>query len=127
MAQSKTILHADDVQRWRDLVADSLSDDYRIVSVEDCDGVLPRLRQGGIDLVVLDHLMPSEDADGTGFEVCQQIRKQYPQLPIVVFSGAWDDMKIDPRELEAKWGARFLHKSSGGESLRRVVGELLAS
>jgi len=39
--------------------------------------------QGGFDVVVLDTLLP----DGTGYEICSQIRTFNPKIPIIFCSG----------------------------------------
>jgi len=128
----KTILHADDSPRFRDLVSGELAEHFHVVSVGSGDDVLPRLKEGGIDLVILDFLMPGEDDVGTGFEVSERIREKYPALPVVVFSGAWDDPAVRARytdaELDAMWTRyrmRFVRKASGVDSLKQAVEESL--
>lgn len=125
MNQVKKILHADDVERFRVLVEDELKPDYQVASVKDCDEVLATAAQDHPDLVILDHLMPS-DSDDTGFEVCQKLRELYSDLPIVIYTGAWEDA-MEPAEVEKIWGARVVFKSHGEEALKKVVDELLAT
>jgi CheY-like chemotaxis protein len=127
MSLKKTILHADDVERWRDLVEGRLTPEFTVVSVDDCDKVLPRLAQGGIDLVILDLLMPGSDPVDSGYEVLQQIRSQFPALPVVMFTGAGFGSSLDREELQAKWDVPivFKHDDDGAEKLRERVVSLL--
>ncbi|CAM2008461.1 ATP-binding protein [Acanthopleuribacter pedis] len=57
------------------------SADYRVTVVGDGEAALARLRQPGIDLVVLDVMMPGM----SGFEVCRRIRTEHrlQDLPVV--------------------------------------------
>jgi CheY-like chemotaxis protein len=121
------ILHADDSPRFRNLVAATLSSDYDVFSVRDCDEVVTALQKRGVDLVILDHLMPGSASIDTGFEVCQHVRREFPGLPVVIFTGAWEGVEVDRAELEAKWGARIVFKNQGGADLKRVVDQLLAA
>ena len=59
------------------------------------DGV-NRLRQGGIDVVLLDLSLP----DAKGLEACDRLRGDVPDVPVVVLTG------LDDREsaLQALWG-----------------------
>jgi CheY-like chemotaxis protein len=47
---------------------------------------LARLREGGIDLVVTDVVMPVMD----GFEVIRALRAEWPDLPVIAISGVGD-------------------------------------
>ena len=120
----KTILHADDVERFRSLVRDEFVPQYEVVSLEDGDSVIDTARERNPDVVILDHLMPSEK-DESGFDVCQQLREQFPSLPVVVFTGAWEDSR-EPNEVERIWGAKVVFKSEGAAALREAVESLLS-
>ncbi len=91
------------LRSFRDLVYDTLSPAYRVVSVDHCDAVLQVLNEDKMDLVILDHLMPGSDPIDTGFEVCQCIRRDYPDLPIVVFSALGGDGHRSPRIGSQVW------------------------
>ena len=121
-----TILHADDVQRWRDLVEDTLSPEFEVVSVNNCDEVMPRLREGGIDLVLLDLLMPGSDDVDTGYEVLQSVRRQYPDLPVCMFTGGAIGSKLERSELESEWNVPIVFKDDfdAVEQLKSKVREL---
>jgi len=47
---------------------------------------LARLREGGVDLVVTDIVMPVMD----GFEVIRALRAGWPSLPVIAISGVGD-------------------------------------
>ena len=70
--------------------------------------------------------MPGPDEIDTGFELCQHIRRATPDLPVVIFTGAWEGVDVDRAELEAKFGARIVFKSQGIGELKQVVAALLA-
>ena len=91
--------------------------------------VLPRLRQGGIDLVILDVGLP----DRSGFEVCRELRAN-SAVPVVFLTARNDEIDrvlglelgaddymakpFSPRELVARVRAR-LRRHEGGETQRR--------
>lgn len=118
------ILHADDVARFRELVKLELEPDYDVISVEDCDAVIKTAAAESPDLVILDHLMPS-DEDLTGFDVFKKLRERQPDLPILVFTGAWEGEET-PQEVEKLWGTTVIFKSAGVKKLREVVDQTLA-
>lgn len=126
--KNKTILHADDVPRWRDYVSALLSDAYVVESVEDFDAALARLDRGGIDLLVLDHLMPGTEPTDDSAAVCADLRKSHPDLPIVVFTGALADSPTTREEFEKAVGVPVALKENAGtpeDTLRALVDKLL--
>jgi CheY-like chemotaxis protein len=121
----KKILHTDDVARFRELVQLEFEADFEVVSLDDCDKVLQVTAEQKPDLVILDHLMPS-DEDNSGFEICQLLRKDHPTLPVVIFTGAWEGER-DQAEVEQIWGTKVVFKSQGTEALREVVEQMLSA
>lgn len=91
--------------------------------------VLPRLKQGGIDLVILDVGLP----DRSGFEVCRDLRTT-SAVPVVFLTARNDEIDrvlglelgaddymakpFSPRELVARVRAR-LRRHEGGETQRK--------
>jgi two-component system alkaline phosphatase synthesis response regulator PhoP len=55
---------------------------YGAELVRDGEQALARIRRGGIDLVILDVMMPKRD----GFSVLQQIRQDGNQVPVLILS-----------------------------------------
>lgn len=110
MNDKKTVLVADDERRWREHVKTVLGDQYNVESVTDCESVLPRIEQGGVDLLVLDHLMPGTEPLSTGFDLCTHLRAHRPALPIVLYSGAWIGVPVPRQALEGKMKATVVFK-----------------
>jgi two-component system OmpR family response regulator len=116
---SKHILIVDDEARIRDVVSYALQKEgYRITAATDGRAALEAVGRGGIDLVVLDVMMPEVD----GLEVCRRIRAR-SKVPILFLSArseeidrvlglelGGDDYLIkpfSPRELVARVRAVF--------------------
>src|SRR5262245_37378392 len=77
-----TILIADDDADLRALVWFTLTQGgYQVTAVPDAKGAVRAFEQSAPDLVVLDVNMP----DGSGFEVCEEIRKR-GSTPILMLS-----------------------------------------
>jgi CheY-like chemotaxis protein len=106
----KKVLIADDERRWREYAGNLLATDYDVETVTDCETTVARVEQGGVDLLVLDHLMPGEEPFGTGYDVCVHLRKQHPDLPIILFTGAWEGVDAGREELERKADAVVVFK-----------------
>jgi CheY-like chemotaxis protein len=106
----KKVLIADDERRWREYARNLLAADYDVEMVTDCETTVARVEQGGVDLLVLDHLMPGEEPFGTGYDVCVHLRKQHPDLPIILFTGAWEGVDAGWEELERKADAVVVFK-----------------
>jgi len=55
---------------------------YQVEVVGDGPSALQRLAQGGIDLVVLDLMLPGM----SGYDICEELRRTDPDLPVLVLS-----------------------------------------
>ncbi len=124
----RTILVVDDDQRLRDLVAEYLgSRGYAVVTAADGEEGLARLRAGGIDLVVLDVMLPKRD----GFDICRELRT-FTRVPVIMLTARGDEMDrivgleigaddympkpFNPRELLARVQAVLRRvETSGGQ------------
>ncbi len=91
-------------------------------TAEAADGpaALQRLRQGGIDVLLLDIALPGRD----GLDVLRQVREEWPKLPVLMLS-TYPDRQYAVRSL--KLGASgYLNKSADSEQItaavRRVAG-----
>jgi two-component system OmpR family response regulator len=81
------LLVVDDDPRLLELLAEYLGGRaFDVVTAPDGEKGLDVLRGGGIDLVVLDVMLPGKD----GFEVCREIRKT-SRIPVVMLTARGDD------------------------------------
>ncbi|WP_421733534.1 response regulator transcription factor [Cellulomonas sp.] len=82
-----TVMVVDDEERIRALVGRSLSaEGHRVVTVADGQSALDRLASGGIDLVLLDLLMPH----GNGLSVLASLGQRQDATPVIVLSAVTD-------------------------------------
>ena len=82
------ILIADDEENIRDVVQYALErDGYQVETVADGRAALERIERGGIDLLVLDVLMPELD----GLSLCRTLRER-GQLPIIFLSSRGEEV-----------------------------------
>ena len=126
--QKKTVLIADNQLRWREFAKNRLADDYRVETVNDCESVIARIKQGGVDLLVLDFLMPGEEPFGTGYDVALHLRRELPKLPVIFYTSAWFDQNPDRQDLEKKTGTTVVFKEVRDpklDDLKTRVQELL--
>jgi CheY-like chemotaxis protein len=109
----KTVLLADDESRWRGIGEDLLKDAYHVetLKVRLSGEVVERVKRGGVDLLVVDFLMPGEEPIETGFDVCVYLHKHYPDLPLILWTGALEDSTMTREELEKQTGARVVFKA----------------
>lgn len=81
------ILIADDEENIRDVVQYALErDGYQVETARDGREALERIEDGGIDLIVLDVLMPELD----GLSLCRIVREQ-GQIPIIFLSSRGEE------------------------------------
>ena len=81
------ILIADDEENIRDVVQYALErDGYQVETAADGREALERIERGGIDLLVLDVLMPELD----GLSLCRMVRER-GQLPIIFLSSRGEE------------------------------------
>lgn len=134
----RTILVVDDDDRLRDLVAEYLeSRGFSVVTAEDGEDGLARARAGGIDLVVLDVMLPGID----GFEVMKELRRT-SKVPVIMLTARGDEMDrivgleigaddympkpFNPRELVARVQAVLRRiEPAGTDSSRLTAGALV--
>ncbi len=88
MSAGSKILVVDDESRMRKLVKDFLSKSgYEVIEAEDGNQAVDMFfSEKGIDLVILDVMMPGMD----GWEVCREIRK-HSQVPIIMLTARSDE------------------------------------
>ncbi len=98
MAESSTILLVDDEESVRKVLTFPLErDGYQVVQAVDGEDALTRFGAGGIDLVVLDLMLPKLD----GLEVCRRLRAE-SEVPIIMLTARDDELdKVVGLELGA--------------------------
>lgn len=131
------ILVVDDDPHIRELVSHFLSQaGHSVAEAEDGIAALERLASGGIDLAVLDLMMPRLD----GWQACKRIKADRPAMPILLltargetaqkvrgFDLGADDYLVkpfEPAELVVRVRA-LLRRSSGGAEAPLRAGRLL--
>jgi DNA-binding response OmpR family regulator len=88
MPDSATILLVDDEESVQKLLTYPLErDGYRVVQARDGEEALARFASEGIDLVVLDVMLPKLD----GLEVCKRLRAR-SSVPIVMLTARDDEL-----------------------------------
>lgn len=113
--KKERILIIDDEERWRDMLADILSDGYEVLQAQDGEEGIKKVKENDINLVMLDLMLP----DINGIEVLKQIVKEKPYLPIIMISGYGS---IKDAVTATKIGAYdFLEKPSDREKILLTV------
>jgi DNA-binding NarL/FixJ family response regulator len=117
------ILLSDDHQIVRKALMQLLSDEF--TDAEFCEASTPAetlecLARQPCDLLVLDIFMPGR----SGLEVLDEVRRQYPVLPVLILSSAPEE-QMAVRVLKAG-ASGYLNKQAAPEKLVKAVGKLLA-
>ena len=90
MSTGGHILVVDDERSLRKLLRLQLeAEGYTVAEAGNGREALEQVRSGGIDLVMLDYMMPEMD----GLETCQRLRTEYPGLPVIMLTAR--DGEID--------------------------------
>ena len=85
---SALILVVEDEQHLAEGIGENLQQEgYAVEIVGDGESALQRWRSGGIDLVILDVMLPKRD----GFTVCKAIRDEGGRLPILFLTAKTSD------------------------------------
>ena len=116
------ILIADDHGAVRKGVRQIILDEFANAEIEeaiDADSVIEKIKSKKWDLVICDHTMPGK----SGLEVAQFIKKEYPQLPMLMLS-------IHPEEQYAiralrAGAAGYLSKDAPNEEIIKAAHLLL--
>jgi len=113
----RTILIVDDDATARYGMRRALEGRYRVVEAESADAA--RKRRGGVDLILLDLVMPGED----GLSFLRGLRDEGDQTPVLVVS-ALDTAKMAVEALRSG-AADYIVKGFDIEELRKRVGNIL--
>ena len=88
MATGGHILVVDDEKPIRRLLRMYLDEGgYTVTEAADGAEALSKMRDGGIDLVLLDLMLPEID----GLEVCRRIRDDHPAVPVIMLTARDDE------------------------------------
>jgi two-component system, NtrC family, response regulator AtoC len=113
-----TILVAEDEPEVRNYLGLALScEGYRVEYAQNGEEVLQCLASGSIDvsLLLLDLLMPIKN----GFETLQEVRREWPSLPVITLSGSCTTANV---ATVLKNGASdFLSKPVGHDDLLKAI------
>ncbi len=139
MARKRTIVVVEDEDAIRRGIVDALRvAGYEVREAADGEAGLAEARRAGVDLVLLDLLLPKKD----GFEVLTDLRVTHPSLPVIILTargseddrvrglrGGADDYVVKPfsaRELLARVDA-VLRRSADRPSpaIRVIAGETM--
>jgi DNA-binding response OmpR family regulator len=130
----RKILVVDDDERLRSLLAEYLgSRGFDVQTVADGETCLDQLRTGGVDLVVLDLMLPGIG----GLDVCRELRK-FSQTPVIMLTARGDETDrivgleigaddylpkpFNPRELLARIEAVLRRtETAAGDDEREIV------
>jgi DNA-binding response OmpR family regulator len=136
MQQEPLIAIVDDDEEIRNLLGRYLqTQGFRISLAADQRGLAEQLARGGIDLIVLDVLLP----DGSGLDVCRRLRAEASTVPVILLTALKEDVDriigleigaddylgkpFNPRELVARIRAilrRLPHGSAQQADAARV-------
>lgn len=81
---------------------------------------IARVREGGIDVVLLDIAMPQRD----GLDVLRQLKSEYPKLPVLMLS-TYPDRQYAVRSLKLG-AAGYLNKSADSEQMTEAIRRVAA-
>ena len=88
-AAPQRILVVDDDPEIRKLLARYIeSQGFRVLLAANCRELHDRLAAGHVDLIVLDVMLP----DGSGLEVCRDLRAQRSSVPIILLTALKEDV-----------------------------------
>ncbi|MFN2509189.1 MAG: response regulator [Chthoniobacterales bacterium] len=121
-AQTKArILHVDDHQDTRLMMAALLAEcGYGVLTAGSVAEALEMVREISFDLYILDVRLP----DGTGVELCENLRRSHPAIPILYYSAYGDD--ADHQAALARCGDAYLRKPVSIAEIEKTVARLLA-
>jgi CheY-like chemotaxis protein len=117
----KTILIVEDVELNRDLLAQLLEEDYRLLLAEDGQAALEQAARARPDLILMDLSLPRVD----GWEVTRRLKAdaELSRIPVIVLSAR--AMRGDEERARASGCDDFLSKPIDETALFRKLEEHL--
>ena len=119
------VLVIDDVEAIRQAMAIVLENEgHEVVQASDGLDGIRRLREGPVDLLITDVLMPGAD----GIEVIKAVRQDAPQLKVIAMSGGGNQLPAGfSLKMAQAFGARaVLYKPFENAELIEMVRSVLA-
>ena len=114
------ILHVDDDPEIRLLIAGSLQEfGYIVATAGTVEEALQLAEDLKFNLCILDVRLP----DGTGIELCQQLRELQPGVPIVYYSAYAEP--VEQREALSVCGDGFIKKPASAADLQEAIEKAL--
>lgn len=112
MAAATHILIVDDHREIRELVGLLFErEGYRVSTAGEGRAMHAVLKEGGVDLMVLDLMLPGKD----GLTLCREVRASYPTLPIIMLTAKSEEIdKVVGLEVGAD---DYMVKPFGGREL----------
>ena len=105
------VLHADDADFLRNVVKDILSSQgYEVLQAKDGEECIDLLLRNQVDILLLDINMP-----GNGLVILEEVKKTYPDLPVLMLSAMADDQTV--KKTLALGADGFVVKPFGAEDL----------
>jgi len=116
------VLVIDDSEEVRGMLRDALeAAGHEVSEAAEGEAGLRLLRQAPQDVVILDMFMEGKE----GLSTMQELRREFPDLPVIGISGGGDVGPFDPLVLARRLGAaRTLSKPFPIEQLLEAVAEL---
>lgn len=118
MPHELTLLCLDDQQTGlfiRKLVLET--EGFRVFTATNAQNALEQMSERHVDLVIADHLL----RDTTGTEVAREMKKRWPNVPIILLSGVIDQ----PDDLQGV--DAFVSKAQSREVLLETIRRLVNS
>ena len=120
-ADMPTVLIADDNQNIREFCRSELEEEgYRVLTARDGDEAVDLANQSVPDVIVLDICMPRV----TGLEALTLIRRQHPNLGVILFTAYEDACLYDERAMTA---TACVAKNPDLSELKQVISSVLKS
>jgi two-component system OmpR family response regulator len=120
VATKARILHVDDHQDTRLLMAALLADcGYGVMTAGSVAEGLELAKEIQFDLFILDVRLP----DGTGVELCEQLRESHLDVPVIYYSAYGDNAESE--RAVARCGDAFLHKPLAIDEIEAAVERFL--
>lgn len=116
----KTILVADDKIEYLDNLIEALREKYNVVTAKSGNQAVEAISKGGLDLLILDNSMPPGDC---GIEIAMRLKRQQPQLPVVVYTASAHGKTI--YEDKEKMGIKMCCKHFGEKAMIEYVKQTL--